>query len=576
MGNSISSIDLFQQNEREEYESAYLELLDGGFTEEEIEKWFVYSSIQKAFVPTAEYQQRLDIIRRLREKEWNLYLEAEAAGVGELFLPERIKKEREQQQIDWENEELQQAYEEEQTQNGTVVETLLEEYPDVPDEACYNEELELHQGRISDLDKLGFNAIPTADNYQTFSYSLHGYEYRDCESLYHADQLLGVFFDERYNRGPKISRQEHIDKLLEIVKKEKLRLLLVYWENEGKPVWEVYLGTNYVRKQSNPYSYDGLVFDEEKLADMSKIIEESNGDGIDIGATQRLLLQRVVAASKKIGNREELSIRIEENIRQHGELADLVSLLQMKSSALSQAVQKMSVNGDISMEEQQKAYDLLDAYTDSLPQVAVMDFKNKARDYYRDVFDDLSPSSQMYLTTAAALESVISNEQFDICPVYAELGRVLENELDLRIFSEYIGKLLSLKANENKDIEEKVKGEAFQNIQRLLKRAKTSLFLPEANKMNALPELIAKKSSTSIFATELNAILEQYKYNKEHLCSPEQNAANQRFVRTRNEHTHPNPNMDMEHELMNLEQFKQETIARLLWLIGATKKEDQG
>lgn len=576
MGNSISSIDLFQQNEREEYESAYSELLDGGFTEEEIEKWFVYSSIQKAFVPTAEYQQRLDIIRRLREKEWNLYLEAEAAGVGELFLPERIKKEREQQQIDWENEELQRAYEEEQTQNGMVVETLLEEYPDVPDEAYYNEELELHQGRISDLDKLGFNAIPTADNYQTFSYSLHGYEYRDCESLYHADQLLGVFFDERYNRGPKISRQEHIDKLLEIVKKEKLRLLLVYWENEGKPVWEVYLGTNYVRKQSNPYSYDGLVFDEEKLADMSKIIEESNGDGIDIGATQRLLLQRVVAASKKIGNREELSIRIEENIRQHGELADLVSLLQMKSSALSQAVQKMSVNGDISMEEQQKAYDLLDAYTDSLPQVAVMDFKNKAREYYGDIFDDLSLSSQLYLTTAAALESVINDEHFDICPIYAELGRVLENELDLRIFSEYISRLIKLKKKKNKSIYAKLEDGPFQKIQNILRNTKGKLFLPEANKFNALPGLMINTDNVSIYEDELNAILERNKYNKESLCSEEQNEINQAFVRIRNEHTHPNPNMDMEHELMNLEQFKQETIARLLWLIGATKNEEQG
>lgn len=568
-----SSLDhnQIQHSERSDYDLAYNELIENGFTEEEIAKWFVYSSVQKAFVPTPEYQQRMDSIRRLREKEKNLYWEAVKAGIGELYQSEYIESIKNQQQRDWEFEEQCQAYERELQQDLSIERENEKGAP----EFYYDEELELHQSRLSALDLLGFHAISTADDYRVFSYTIHGYKYSDCESLYHYDKLVGIFFDERYCRGPRLPRQEHIDRLLKIALKHKLRLLLVYWESNEKPVWEVYVHTIFVRKQSNVYSYDGLLFDEEKLYDMNKIIKDAKGSGIDIGEAQKLLLQRVVDAPRKIVNREELEVRIEEDVRQHGELADLVSLMQKKSSELSKAVQKMSINGDISVEEQQKAYDLLDAYTATLPQVSVMNFKKQAKKIYNAIFDSLSPSSQMYLTTAAALESVITNENFDICPIYAELGRVLENELDLRIFTEYIHKLKELKRRKNRDIKAKIKEGPFQKIQNNLRAAGNMVFIPEANKLNALPELLNTTEDGSIFETELNAIIECRGYNKELLCSAEQNKINQQFVKNRNEHTHPNPNMDMEHELMNLEQFKEETIARLSWLIEATQSEAQ-
>lgn len=555
------------QSDKAYYDSAYEELLEGGFSEAEIKKWFVYSSEQKAFIPTPEYQKRMDNIRRLREKEENLYLEAVEAGIGELYQSAYILKKKAQQCSDWEYDEQQQSV----NQDGTEVKVRVQEE--------WKAETESHQNRMATLDMLGLHPYPTGIDYQSFTYTLYGYEYKDCETLYHYDKLIGIFFDERFSRGPKLSRQEHISRLLKIALDNKLRLVLVYWENEDKPVWEVYVHTIFVRKQSNPYSYDGLVFDEEKLHDMNQIIKDAKGGGIDIGRTQQLLLQRIVDAPKRIVNRKELEVRIEENVRQHGELADLVSLMQVKSTALSQAVQKMSVNGDISEEEQQKAYDLLDAYTDSLPQVSIMDFKKRARKYYGEIFDSLSPSSQMYLTTATALESVITDEKYDICPIYAELGRVFENELDLRIFAEYIRTLLTLHREDKIDYAEKIKSDPFRNIRLMLSRVKKDnvnqkLFVPEANKLKTLPELLSANTNSSSVALPLNEILERYGYRKESLCSSEQNSINQDFVATRNEHTHPNPNMNMEQELMNLEMFKQRTVARLAWLVGATQHKD--
>ena len=145
----------------------------------------------------------------------------------------------------------------------------------------------------------------------------------------------------------------------------------------------------------------------------------------------------------------------------------------------------------------------------------------------------------------------------------------------MRIFTEYIHKLKELKRRKNRDIKAKIKEGPFQKIQNNLRAAGNMVFIPEANKLNALPELLNTTEDGSIFETELNAIIECRGYNKELLCSAEQNKINQQFVKNRNEHTHPNPNMDMEHELMNLEQFKEETIARLSWLIEATQSEAQ-
>lgn len=84
--------------------------------------------------------------------------------------------------------------------------------------------------------------------------------------------------------GNYVSHERHVDNLLKVVSKNKVYLLLIYFEKDGQPTWEMYYKGRFIRQQSTVYTYEGYLYDKKKMV---RIYELSKGTETDIG----LLLQ---------------------------------------------------------------------------------------------------------------------------------------------------------------------------------------------------------------------------------------------------------------------------------------------
>jgi len=232
------------------------------------------------------------------------------------------------------------------------------------------------------------------------------------------------------------------------------------------------------------------------------------------------------------------------------------------------------LNGELTADQRDTFYKHLDAVTDTIPQVVAMRYEEIARTTY-PFYSNVAASSQRFLRTAVALEESLTAEQYDICPLYFELCRVFENELDNRIFSEYITRLASGSVEETQDSGREF---CFQKIQELVERAISSsqgangrIFVPEKIKVMSLYKTKPNSPSASYYQGTLLNLLEEKNYNIALLARTSDYYKNCDYVEDRNKFVHPDDNLSAEDALAELEKIKRRTTQRLNWLIRATE-----
>ena len=358
--------------------------------------------------------------------------------------------------------------------------------------------------------------------------------------------------------------------MLEVVRKHRVHLLLIYWEKDGEPIWEMYYNGHFIRQQPTIYTYEGYCYDKEKLR---KIYELSKGESTDIGLLLKALNQLNIEA-EKIANLEERETRIRENTQQHTELTELVSKMQQHVKNLGAVFHQTKFNGELTAEQRDKFYKHQDAVTDAIPQAVAMRYEEVAKTTY-PFYSNVAASSQRFLRTAVALEESLTAEQYDICPLYFELCRVFENELDNRIFSEYIARLASGSVEETRDSGKEF---CFQKIRELVEKAVANssnpnvrIFVPEKIKVMSLYKTMPNSPSESYYQGTLLNLLKEKNYNIALLARTADYYKNCDYVEDRNKFVHPDDSLNADDALAELEKIKRRTTQRLNWLIRATE-----
>ena len=531
-----------------------LELMDAGFSEEEIGSLFYYDSEARCFYPTAEMMEQWDNERQWFQEDRSYYLEAIAKGRRNPFPNINF----------------------DECQNNVEKEVCAEQIePLSPEENQAKIRMYSHMERLSLLYKHGLEAtnVKSSENSRLIdsSYTIDGHRYNNCVTLFHNTKELGLFYDEFSFPGNYVSHERHVDNLLKVVSKNKVYLLLIYFEKDGQPTWEMYYKGRFIRQQSTVYTYEGYLYDKKKMV---RIYELSKGTETDIGLLLQALYQ-LNNEAKEIANYEERQIRVAENERQHTALTELVSKMQQHAAKADAVFHLEKLNGDLTEEKRDAFYAHLDSVADTIPEVVAIKYEQMARDTY-DFYDNVSASSQRFLRTAVALEESLTADHHDICPLYFELCRVFENELDIRIFSEYIAILLN-----NSGLEDKKRDNdgCFLKIQELVSKvfvnpsnADGKVFVPEKTKISSLYKVKFNRESAAKYQRTLLSLLEKKGYNIDLLSRTSDYRKNCDYVDMRNKYVHPDHNMDAAEALAELGNIKKQTTSRLGWLIKATEQ----
>lgn len=540
--------------EEEWKERATRELLDKGYTEQEIDNLFTYDSKTHEYYPGEKLKARWDNKKRIREKLMNLYLEAISLGVDDVF--EDMVSDVLISVISDEQEEL---YASEHS------------FSEVEDDDITWREAQ-HFERIQLLDFYGFpianSDSPITRNIDT-SHTIDGVKYQSCDTLYHRGEEIGLFYDEITDLNKSVPHERHVEELLKVVSRHGIPLLLMYWEKDNKPIWEVYHNGEFVRQQATMYSYEGYIYDQNRILRLSELTKEGE---TDIGILQQALIE-LNKEAEQISIREEQQVRINENTQMHAELAEIVSKMQQQYKQLGFTFSHVSITPDgLDEISQQSICDALDSFADTIvPGLVASTYEKKARTVY-PFYPDVSESSQRYLLTAIALEEHLTAEHYDICPLYFELCRVFENELDIRIFSEYISKLLSIK--DSPAAQWGGKEYCFKKIRELVSNAQNPndrVFVPEKIKVTALHKVNTNTDKASVYQTILLDMLREKKFKVDLIEKESDYYQNCSYVEKRNKFVHPDDSLDAAALQAELEKIKKNTIKRLDWLIKATK-----
>lgn len=538
--------------EEEWIEYGKKQLLEGGYSEQEIQEWFYYDAATHTFYPKEKLMARWDNERHIAEEMRNLFLKAKALGISSPF-PASFQE------------------------NTSYEETELHETdcsaPISPEENEQRLRFATHMDRLRQLSAHGLDAAnlrSASYRYIDSSYYIDGFRYNCCSTLYHNGKEVGLFFDEYSDADNRFPHERHVDKLLEVVRKERVHLLLIYWEKDGEPVWEMYYKGHFIRRQPTVYTYEGYLYDKEK---MRKIYALSKGESTDIGLLLQALYQLNIEA-EKIANMEEKEIRIRENTQQHTELTELVSTMQHHAQNLGAVFHQTKLNGELTADQRNTFYKHLDAVTDSIPQVVAMKYEEMAKTRY-PFYSKVAASSQCFLRTAVVLEESLTTEQYDICPLYFELCRVFENELDIRIFSEYIGRLASGSVEETRNSGNEY---CFRKIREFIETAASNssnqnarIFVPERIKVTSLRKTKPNCSATSYYQATLLNLLVEKNYNIEQLSDRFEYDKNRNYVENRNKFVHPDDSLSFAAARDELDKIKRRTNQRLKWLIRATE-----
>lgn len=549
-----SEIEMFSSfhTEEEWIEYGKKQLLDGGFSEQQIQELFYYDASTHEFYPTEELMARWDNERHIAEEMRNLFLKAKALGISSM-LPASFQE------------------------NTSDEETELDETdcsePISPEENEQRLRFATHIDRLKQLSVHGLDAAnfhSSSYRYVDSSYSIDGFRYNCCSTLYHNGKEVGLFFDEYSDADNRFPHERHVDKLLEVVRKNRISLLLIYWEKDGAPIWEMYFRGHFIRQQPTIYTYEGYLYDKEKVRQIYKL---SKGESTDIGLLLNALHQLNVEADK-IANLEEKEIRIRENAQQHTELTELVSKMQQHVKNLGAVFRQTKFNGELTADQRDTFYKHLDAVTDAIPQAVAMRYEEKAKKEY-PFYSNVAASSQRFLRTAVALEESLTEEQYDICPLYFELCRVFENELDIRIFSEYIGRLASGSLEEMQNSGNEF---CFKKIRELVEKAVSNssnpnarIFVPEKIKVLSLNKTKPNSPPNSYYQGTLLNLLEEKNYDIALLARTSEYNKNRAYVEDRNKFVHPDDKLSDDTARLELHNIKERTKERLNWLIQATE-----
>lgn len=530
-----------------------LELMDAGFSEEEIASLFYYDSETRHFYPTAEMMEQWDNERQWFQEDRSYYLEAIAKGRRNPFP-----------NIDFD-----------ECQNNVETEVCAEQIePLSPEENQAKIRMYSHMERLSLLYKHGLEAtnVKSSENSRLIdsSYTIDGHRYNNCVTLFHNTKELGLFYDEFSFPGNYVSHERHVDNLLKVVSKNKVYLLLIYFEKDGQPTWEMYYKGRFIRQQSTVYTYEGYLYDKKKMV---RIYELSKGTETDIGLLLQALYQ-LNNEAKEIANYEERQIRVAENERQHTALTELVSKMQQHAAKADAVFHLEKLNGDLTEEKRDAFYAHLDSVASTIPEVVAIKYEQMARDTYV-FYDNVAASSQRFLRTAVALEESLTAGHHDICPLYFELCRVFENELDIRIFSEYIGKLVS--SQDSDAAQTGGKEYCFRRIGELVSNARridSKVFVPEKIKIEALHKVNFNIEKASFYQKTLFDLLIEKGFDLKRLERKSDYYKNCDYVESRNKFVHPDDKLDALAAHGELERIKQHTTKRLEWLIEATEQAE--
>lgn len=345
---------------------------------------------------------------------------------------------------------------------------------------------------------------------------------------------------------------------------------------EYKPTWEIYLDGNFVRQQPTVYSYDGYEYDKKKLSRKADLAED------DIGSNQKALMELNTEA-EDIVYRDEKEIRKIENKREHDELAEEVSRLQKEHQQLQLQFSQLQTRSSNGFDEEYRnsACAALDSFSETITSGRIAStYEEKAkRDYSFYAF--VSPSSQRYLVTAAALEEHLTAEHYDICPLYIELCRVFENELDVRIFTEFIAQMLDNKDFDMEKLEKKDTcyrkiHQKVASARRKVKKTKkkSRVFVPEQVKVESLFMVEDNIGCESVCQTSLLNFLQGKKYKLDVFTDEGNFLATRAYVENRNRYTHPDDKSDAADLQKELQSIKEQTTARMEWLIEATQGQE--
>lgn len=541
-------------SEEEWKERAKKEWLRVGYTEQEIDSLFTYDSITHQYYPGEKLKTRWDNRNRIKEKLLNLYLEAISLGVDDVF--EDIVSDVVASVITDEEAEMY-AFE---VDSSTV---------DEDDDVTWREAD--HFNRIQLLSSNGFPIInfdsPSTRNIDT-SHTIDGIKYAECDTLYHRGEEIGLFYDEISDFAKCVPHERHVEELLKIVTEHNIPLLLMYWEKDNKPIWEVYHNGEFVRQQPTMYSYEGYVYDQKRISRMSELTKEGE---TDIGILQQALIE-LNKEAEKMANRDEQQVRINENTQMHAELTEIVSKMQQQYKQLGFTFSQVNINNDgLDEMSHQSVCAALDSFAETIaPGLVASAYEEKARQVY-PFYPNVSQSSQRYLLTAIALEEHLTAEHYDICPLYFELCRVFENELDVRIFSEYISKLVSIK--DSPAAQWGGKEYCFKKIRELVSNAQNPndrVFIPEKIKVTALHKVNTNIDKASIYQTILLDMLREKKFKVDLIEKEADFYQNCSYVEKRNKFVHPDDSLDAVALQAELEKIKKNTLRRLDWLIKAT------
>ena len=530
-----AELDFYKQPHTDEEwkEHAKKEMLESGCPEEDLEKYFYYDSETHEYYHNEEGKKYTDNYSRLDEKWNNFFREAEAMGMAASFPGNPFKN-----------------------QPNSQEESVNTEY-----------------ARLSSLSHRGL-AVATFDSPSVrdidTSYIIDGIKHDGCAMLYHNGEEVGVFYDDCSDFAKPAPHERHVEELLKIVTKHDISLLLIYWENNGKPIWEVYLNGKFVRQQSTVYSYDGYVYDKKKMSRMAELKDA------DIGSIQKALMELNKEAEELV-YLDEKKIRIDENTRTHAEWADVVSKMQQKYQQVGFVVSLLNTDADNELDEKSRnaICAALDSFSETIvPGLVASVYEEKAKKIY-PFYPKVALSSQRYLLTAVALEEHLTAEHYDICPLYIELCRVFENELDIRIFSEYIGILVRSK---DAIIDQKSgKFNCFRTIREQVAKASgldARIFVPEQVKVASLHLVDKDYDKASVYQTILRNLLEEKQFDLKVLTRKADFEENRKYVGNRNRFTHPDDELDAAELQKELQSIKEQTNARMEWLIEATQGQE--
>lgn len=421
--------------------------------------------------------------------------------------------------------------------------------------------------------------VPYDENQCKNWYSIDGNDFFCRWQLFHDRKLIGWVCDaEGFQTNRKFYQydmQTHIDALLDSVRKNRIELLLVYYTKGDRTIWDVYVRGHYVRTHNAPPSYEGYLFDKAKMTAIYQLEQHSPYPEIPYGPLMKCLNRFTRQAYRTLQNEEEIELRADEIAAELNECADAIERMQKNTFMLRELIHKMKLSPDedgfleITQEDLDTIHSLLNTYADSIPQAILANYEIKARRTF-PCFDSVTALSQKFLITAVSLEMSLNSEEFDVCPVYIELCRVFENELDNRIFNEYLAALQSEKVKYTKERSFPNDEKAFQALRNSLEKSgKNPVFVAERIKLTLLCKLNESTPNSSRLRRKLYSHIEEKKFCLDGISSETDCEKNCKYVEQRNTHVHP-MDLQMEEELRNLQDFKIQTNQRLSWLIDST------